>query len=49
MKSRKDTVKRERIAVLLRKGVETKAIVERVGCSKDLVHTVRQEMKSEKT
>lgn len=43
---KKDTVKRDRIAELLRKGTPTSAIVERVGCHKDLVHRVRQAMRS---
>jgi DNA invertase Pin-like site-specific DNA recombinase len=42
-----DTAKRERIADLLRKGVETTAIVTRLGCHKDLVHQVRKEMKGQ--
>lgn len=45
MTGRQDMVKRTRIATLLRKGLETKVIVERVGCNKDLVHKVRQELK----
>ena len=45
MTGRKDMVKRERIAELLRKGCTTEAITLRVGCHKDLVHQVRKEMK----
>lgn len=48
MTSQKDMVKRERIAVLLKKGTEPKAIAERVGCSKDLVYEVRRELKGAK-
>ena len=44
---KKDAVKRERIAELLRKGTSTNVIVERLGCHKDLVHKVRQAMKEE--
>lgn len=44
---KKDTAKRERIAELLRKGCTTEAIMARLGCGKDLVMFVRQEMQRE--
>ena len=44
---KKDTTKRARIAELLRKGCATEAIMVRVGCGKDLVTFVRQELKGE--
>lgn len=44
---KKDTAKRERIAELLRKGTSTEAIMARLGCGKDLVTFVRQEMQRE--
>lgn len=44
---KKDTAKRKRIAELLRKGTSTEAIMIRIGCGKDLVTFVRQEMQRE--
>lgn len=44
---KKDTAKRERIAELLRKGTSTEAIVLRLGCTKQFVSEIRQEMKGE--
>ena len=43
---KKDTAKRERIAELLRKGTSTEAITLRVGCTKQFVTEIRQELKA---
>ena len=43
---KKDTAKRERIAELLRKDTPTEVIIERLGCTKQFVSEIRQEMKS---
>ncbi len=45
MKTRRDEFKRARIAELLRKGTTTEAIVERMGCSRQFVSEIRQELK----
>jgi transposase len=47
MKTRRDEFKRARIADLLRKGVSTEAIVERVCCSKQFISEIRQELKAQ--
>lgn len=44
---KKDTTKRTRIAELLAKGCTTEAIMMRVGCGKDLVTFVRNDLKRE--
>ena len=48
MKSRRDEAKRTRIAQLLRQGLQHKVIIERLGCSGDLVTMVKKELDAQK-
>jgi hypothetical protein len=45
---RKDTAKRERIAQLLRQGLQHKVIMERLSCGNDLIATVKKEMEAQR-
>lgn len=48
MKTRRDEAKRARIAQLLRQGLQHKVIIERLGCSGDLVAMVKKEIEAQR-